>query len=150
MLACLELSAPLETEDFRIWKQTRTGLLSYPLEVNAARAHLASSIYVQMALKPRYCPHCRAYRRHHAATAHDVIEASLMAQRVIENALHGQPAMLDDPRIQKRKEHLIQQAAITLKPFKISMPIRKRIPDRRGRAHQGGQQWNFGCTAVMQ
>ena len=115
MLACLELSAPLETEDFRIWKQTRTGLLSYPLEVNAARAHLASSIYVQMALKPDIVHIVGHTEAHHAATAHDVIEASLMAQRVIENALHGQPAMLDDPRIQKRKEHLIQQAAITIR-----------------------------------
>jgi methylmalonyl-CoA mutase cobalamin-binding subunit len=46
MLACLELIAPLERPDFRIWRQTRTGLLSYPLDPAAARAHLAASVYV--------------------------------------------------------------------------------------------------------
>ncbi|MCU0486208.1 MAG: cobalamin B12-binding domain-containing protein, partial [Anaerolineales bacterium] len=53
MLAVLELIAPLaQRDDFRIWRQTRTGLLSYPLEPAAARAHLAASIYLQMALRP--------------------------------------------------------------------------------------------------
>ena len=37
MLACLELIAPLEGPDFQIWRQTRTGLLSYPLDPTAAR-----------------------------------------------------------------------------------------------------------------
>jgi len=115
MLACLELSASLENKDFRIWKQTRTGLLSYPLEINAARAHLASSIYVQMALKPDIVHIVGHTEAHHAATAQDVIEASLMAQRVIENALQGQPDMLNNLVIQQRKEHLLQEAQITLR-----------------------------------
>lgn len=114
ILACLELSSSLVGKGFRIWKQTRTGLLSYPLEENAARAHLASSIYVQMALKPDIVHIVGHTEAHHAATAQDVISASLMAQRVIENALLGQPSMLDDPAIQQRKEHLIHEAQITL------------------------------------
>jgi hypothetical protein len=52
MMACLEMIAPLEGSGFRIWLQTRTGLLSYPLDPDAARAHLATSVYVQMALQP--------------------------------------------------------------------------------------------------
>ena len=52
MMAMLEMIDPLAEEgDFRIWKQTRTGLLSYPLDPTAARAHLAASIYLQMALE---------------------------------------------------------------------------------------------------
>jgi hypothetical protein len=42
MLAVLDLIAPLAGPDFRIWRQTRTGLLSYPLDLVAARAHLAA------------------------------------------------------------------------------------------------------------
>ena len=39
MLACLELIAPLAGPDFRIWRQTRVGLLSHPLDPEAgARA----------------------------------------------------------------------------------------------------------------
>ncbi|HAF61888.1 MAG TPA: methionine synthase [Anaerolineaceae bacterium] len=114
MQACLEICAPLENEDFRIWRQTRTGLLSYPLEDNAARAHLAASIYLQMALKPHIIHIVGHTEAHHAASAEDVIAASLMAQRAITNALHGQPDMLQDPVIQSRKEHLLNQAHTTL------------------------------------
>lgn len=114
MLASLELSSSLEDENFHLWKQTRTGLLSYPLEENAARAHLAASIYVQMALKPDIVHIVGHTEAHHAATAQDVIDASLMANRVIENAVHGQPDMCKDPVIQEQKDHLIHEAQITL------------------------------------
>ena len=118
MAACLEICSPLENQDFHIWKQTRTGLLSYPLEDNAARAHLAASIYVQMALRPDIVHIVGHTEAHHAASAEDIIQASLMAQRVIENALRGQPDMLHDPSIQKRKEQLIHEAQITLKAIR--------------------------------
>jgi hypothetical protein len=52
MLAIIKLIEPLVTDEFRIWRQTRTGLLSYPLDPSAARAHLAASVYLQMALRP--------------------------------------------------------------------------------------------------
>jgi len=52
MLAVLDLLEPLSGPDFHIWRQTRTGLLSYPLDLDAARAHLAASVYVQMVLRP--------------------------------------------------------------------------------------------------
>ncbi len=46
MVAIIKLIEPLATEDFRIWRQTRTGLLSYPVDPDAARAHLAASVYL--------------------------------------------------------------------------------------------------------
>ncbi len=46
----------LEPATFRIWKQTRIGLLSHPLDPSAARGHLAASTYLQMALKPDRTP----------------------------------------------------------------------------------------------
>jgi methylmalonyl-CoA mutase cobalamin-binding subunit len=114
MAAILEMIAPLETADFRIWRQTRTGLLSYPLEIEAARAHLAASIYVQMALKPHIVHIVGHTEADHAATAPDVIEACLMARRSIENALQGMPDLLSDPKIQQRKEELIAESNVTL------------------------------------
>ena len=63
-------------QDFRIWKQTRTGLLSYPVDRVAARAHLATSIYFQMALNPHIIHIVGHTEAHHAASADDVIEAS--------------------------------------------------------------------------
>jgi len=118
MLAILEIIAPLEDENFHIWRQTRTGLLSYPLEDNAARAHLATSIYLQMALRPHIVHIVGHTEADHAATAMDVIAASLAARRSIENALAGQPDMTLDSKVQARKKHLIDQVQITLQAIR--------------------------------
>ncbi len=118
MLAILEMVDPLEDENFHVWRQTRTGLLSYPLEDNAARAHLATSIYLQMALRPHIIHIVGHTEADHAATASDVIAASLAARRSIENALAGQPDMTVDPNIRARKKHLIEQTEITLQAIR--------------------------------
>ncbi len=118
MSAVLMMCADLERDDFRVWRQTRTGLLSYPLEENAARAHLAASIYTQMALMPHIVHIVGHSEAHHAATAGDIIDAGKMARRAIENALRGQADMLSDRKIQERRAHLIQEAQITLQAIK--------------------------------
>jgi methylmalonyl-CoA mutase cobalamin-binding subunit len=119
MLAILKMIEPLSSPSFRIWKQTRTGLLSYPLNLPAARAHLAASIYVQMALHPHIVHIVGHTEADHAATPDDIIEACQMAQRSIENALRGAPDMLADPRIQARAEELEKEARVTLDAIRI-------------------------------
>jgi methylmalonyl-CoA mutase cobalamin-binding subunit len=114
MLAGLEMIAPLAGPDFRIWRQTRTGLLSYPLDPDAARAHLAASVYLQMALRPHILHVVGHTEAHHAATADDVIEACKLARRAVENALRGQPDMAADPAVQRRKGELVREARDTL------------------------------------
>jgi methylmalonyl-CoA mutase cobalamin-binding subunit len=114
MLAALKLIEPLADDGFHIWKQTRTGLLSYPVDLTAARAHLASSIYLQMALKPHIIHVVGHTEAHHAATAEDVIEACLLARRSIENAIRGAPDMTADPAVQAQVEHLVAEATVTL------------------------------------
>ena len=114
MSAALELTSELEDKNFRIWRQTRTGLLSHPLEENAARAHLAAGIYVQMALKPHIVHIVGHTEAHHAATAKDVIDATRMARRAIENALAGQPNMLTDPVLIRRKNKIVEESRLTL------------------------------------
>jgi len=114
MLAILELIEPLSGPEFHIWRETRTGLLSYPLDFVAARAHLAASVYLQMTLKPHIVHVVGHTEAHHAATAEDVIEACGLARRSIENSLRGAPDMTSDPRVLERKQELISQAAETL------------------------------------
>ncbi|CAG0932128.1 hypothetical protein TFLX_02479 [Thermoflexales bacterium] len=127
MLAMLDIIAPLATEDFRIWRQTRTGLLSYPLQVDAARAHLAASVYVQMAVQP-HIVHVVSYTEaDHAATADDVIASCQMARRAIENALRGAPDLTADPRVQARRAELVQQAQFTLAA--IAAIADRAVPD---------------------
>ena len=114
MLAVQKLVEPLAGSNFHIWKQTRTGLLSYPLDVNAARAHLATSIYLQMALKPDIIHIVGHTEAHHAASAEDVMDACGIARKAIENALNGTPDMTADPIIQFQVDHLVSEAQITL------------------------------------
>jgi methylmalonyl-CoA mutase cobalamin-binding subunit len=114
MLACMVMTEPLQDDHFHIWRQTRTGLLSYPLQEDAARAHLSASIYLQMALKPHILHIVGHTEAHHAATANDIIVASRMARQAIENASKGQPAMTHDPAIQNRVEALVTEAQVTL------------------------------------
>jgi hypothetical protein len=126
MLACLEMIDPLACParagspgiegraGFRILRQTRLGLLSHPLDPEAARGHLAAATYLQMALKPDIVHVVGHTEAHHAATADDVIAACRVARRAIENAVRGAPDMTLDPRVQARKAELITEASVTL------------------------------------
>ncbi len=117
MLAILRLIEPLTGSDFRIWLQTRTGLLSYPVDLDAARSHLASSIYLQMALRP-HIVHVVGYTEaDHAATAAEVIESCKLARRAIENGMGG-PDMTQDECIQQRVDELARDAVITLEAIR--------------------------------
>ena len=130
MLAIIDLIAPLASapslsasckgkrlphgRPFRIWKQTRTGLLSYPLDPTAARAHLAASVYLQMALHPHIVHVVSHTEADHAAAAEDVIEACGLARRAIQNALQGAPDMTADPQVRARRRDLVASAHLTL------------------------------------
>ncbi len=121
MVAIIKLIEPLATADFRIWRQTRTGLLSYPVDPAAARAHLAASVYLQMALCP-HIVHVVGYSEaDHAATAADVIESCKLARRSIKNAF-GAPDMTQDNRVIARSNELIQEAAVTLEAISSLAP----------------------------
>lgn len=108
-LAQIELSERFADEGFRVWRQTRTGLLSYPVNAYRARAHLAQSTMLQMAVKP-HIVHVVGYcEADHAATTADVVESTVMAQEVIETALRGTPDMTRDTDVQQRKTELLAE-----------------------------------------
>jgi methylmalonyl-CoA mutase cobalamin-binding subunit len=118
MLAVLDLIDPLADDNFRIWRQSRTGLLSYPVDIDAARAHLVASIYLQMSIKPHIIHIVGHTEANHAATPEDVIEAANLARRAIENAISGQPDMSADPIIQQRRDQLVNESITTLNAIK--------------------------------
>ncbi|MDP1713121.1 MAG: cobalamin B12-binding domain-containing protein [Anaerolineales bacterium] len=109
MLAGLKMIEPLANKSFHILKQTRIGLLSHPLDSDAARGHLAAATYLQMTLKPHIYHIVGHTEAHHAATAEDVIEAGKIVRRAIDNAL-GAPDMTADPAIKKRVNQLVAEA----------------------------------------
>jgi methylmalonyl-CoA mutase cobalamin-binding subunit len=94
---------------FKVWKQTRIGLLSHPLDPEAARGHLAASTYLQMALKPHIYHIVGHTEADHAATAEDVIIASRIVRRAIDNAM-GAPDLTADPAIARRRADLVGEA----------------------------------------
>jgi len=122
MQACLKLIEQLANPNFRIWRQTRTGLLSYPLDLIEARAHLAASVYLQMSLKPHIVHVVGHTEAHHAATAEDVVEACRLAQRVVADSLKGSPDMTADPVIRARVDELFTEAIITLDTIRSLAP----------------------------
>jgi glutamate mutase epsilon subunit len=104
----------LETPNFHIWRQTRTGLLSYPLDEDRARAHLANSVYVQMAIQP-HIVHVVGYTEaHHAATAEEVIASCKMAHKAIESALYGKIDLVHGENIQQRVEELVSETQVLI------------------------------------
>jgi len=114
ILASCDLVESLADKDFSAYRQTRTGLPSYPIDQDAAGAHLAASIYLQMALRPHIIHVVSACEAHHAATADDIIHNCRAAQHVIAHCLRGTPDMKHDPQVQHRKQELITEAQVLL------------------------------------
>lgn len=121
-LAQIALAESFADEGFRIWRQTRTGLLSYPLPVAQARAHLAQSVMLQMAVRPHIIHVVGYTEADHAATADEVIESAQMAGYVAEVALRGNPDMTADPLVQERKEELIAETHVLLDAIRALSP----------------------------
>lgn len=118
MLAVIEMTADLENESFKIIREARSGLLSYPVDMDEGKGQLASSTMLQMAIKPEII-HVVAYcEANHAAYAADVIESCRIVKKVIDNAQKGQPDMTHDPVVQKRKSELINEADFLISAIK--------------------------------
>jgi len=118
MLACIALAERMADGGFRIYRQTRTGLLSYPTDPEMALGQLASSVYLQMALRPHVVHVVSACEAHHAATPEDIVQSCKIASWVIKTCLEGAPELTADPQVQARKEELIAEAELTLEAIR--------------------------------
>jgi hypothetical protein len=114
MLAKLELLESLQGERFRVWRETRGGLTSYPPDPSVARGHLAATVSLQMQLKPHIVHIVGHTEAHHATTATELIEACRIADGAISQCLLGLPDMTGDSRVQRRKTGLLADATTLL------------------------------------
>jgi len=114
MLAKLELVESLRDGRFRVWRETRGGLTSYPPDPAVARGHLAATVCLQMQLKPHIVHIVGHTEANHAATASELIEACRITDGAISQCLLGLPDMTTDPRVQARKEQLLAEANLLL------------------------------------
>ncbi|MCG1010994.1 cobalamin B12-binding domain-containing protein [Tepidanaerobacter sp. GT38] len=118
MLAKIELIESLQDENFTVYRQARAGIASLPADLNQAKGQLAASCQLAMAIKP-HIYHVVGYcEAHHAATAQDVIESCKIVRGVIRNVMLGAVDITQDPKVQERKNQLIEEAQITLNAIK--------------------------------
>ena len=99
---------------FHVWRETRGGLTSYPPDPSVARGHLAATVCLQMQLKPHIVHIVGHTEAHHATTAEELIEACRITDGAISQCLLGLPDMTSDPRVQRRKDELLADAAVLL------------------------------------
>lgn len=110
MLAKIELMSTLEDKNFKVYRQARAGLTSFPADLYAAKGQLAASAYLAMNIKP-HIYHVVGYcEAHHAAKAEDVIESCKIVRGVIKNDFLGAVDMTKDKTVQNRKAELISEA----------------------------------------
>jgi hypothetical protein len=114
MWATIALVESLEDETFRTHRQVRTGLLSFPVDLDAAKGQLASSMYTAMMLKPEIVHVVGFCEANHASTAQDVIESCRIVRQVVKECLLGVPNPLLDPKIVKRRDQLVREAMLLL------------------------------------
>lgn len=126
MLAKLDLISSLEDEGFRVWRETRTGLLSYPTDMAVAKGQLASSVLLQMAVQPHIVHVVAHTEANHAARPEDIEEAVKIARGAIRAALMGLPDVRETSLVMRRKQELISDARVILDA------IRKVAPSESG------------------
>src|SRR5690606_27286719 len=122
MLAKLDLVESLATPGFVILRETRGGLSSYPADLDMAKGHLATSVLLQMAVRPQIVHVVGFPEADHEATAEEVIQSCLIARKAIENALTGMPDMTLDPRVQARRRQLVEETRLLLEAIRELAP----------------------------
>jgi uncharacterized protein (TIGR01319 family) len=112
MKAAYELVLPLTQHfDFNILKQTRSGLPSFPPNLNQAKGHLAFGIYTQLYMEPDILHVVTHSEAHHEASADDIIESCEITKQVCWDFIKGNvPQIWSDPKIKSRIQELKQGA----------------------------------------
>ena len=121
-LAKIELVESLQDKNFRIYRQARAGLASFPADLNQAKGQLAASAYLAMAIKPHIYHVVGFCEAHHAATAEDIIESAMIVRGVLRNEFLGSIDMTKDKNVQRRKEELVEEAMIIIDAIKSIGP----------------------------
>jgi len=113
ILAKNELLNTLVSKDFKIIKQVRTGLSSFPLQLNKAKGQLAVATAIQLAIKPDVVHVVSFSEANHAARPEDIIESCDIVEQVI-NRVYSSNINYIDEKVEKRKEELITQTKLMI------------------------------------
>ncbi|MFX1267202.1 MAG: methionine synthase [Promethearchaeota archaeon] len=109
ILAKDELLHTLIDQNFSVIRQVRTGLASFPLDLDKAKGQLAAATMVQLSIKPDIVHVVSYSEADHAARPEDVIESCKIVDQII-NKIYSSNLKIIDEKIQQRKKELIKQA----------------------------------------
>ncbi len=118
MLAKIELVESLVDEDFKVYRQARAGLASFPANLYQAKGQLAASAYLAMSIKPHIYHVVGFCEAHHAAKADDIIESAMIVRGILKNEFLGSVDMTKDRKVIERKNILIEEAKIIINSIK--------------------------------
>jgi methylmalonyl-CoA mutase cobalamin-binding subunit len=114
MLAKLDLIESLAGPDFKVYRQVRAGLASFPPDLDVAKGHLAAATQTGLHLRP-HIVHVVAYcEAVHIAQPEDVVASCRIARGVIRQGLDGMPDAGLDPQVQARRRELVAEARLLL------------------------------------
>ncbi|NLV88665.1 MAG: cobalamin B12-binding domain-containing protein [Tissierellia bacterium] len=122
MLAKIELVESLVDDNFKVYRQARAGLASFPTNLYQAKGQLAASAYLAMAIKPHIYHVVGFCEAHHAARAEDIIESAMIVRGIIKNEFLGSVNMAKDKNVQERKNELIKEAKVIIEAIKSLNP----------------------------
>jgi len=118
MLAKLEMVATLEDTDFRVLREVRAGIASLPSDPELAKGHMAASAVYSMMVKPHIL-HVVGYSEGYRIVTPDIlIESCRIARGAVNLALKGSFDAGLENIVEKRKEHLMSEAAVILEAIK--------------------------------
>jgi hypothetical protein len=102
----------------RIWRETRTGIESFPPDPALAKIQLARSTFLQLIVDPHIIHIVSYCEADHAATAEDAIDSSKLVRRCVRVFRQHEPDLLkyrDDPQVVARREHLLRETRFLLR-----------------------------------
>lgn len=135
MLAALDLLRELESDDFCIIRQVRTGLTSLATDPAVAKGQLISSLQLGLQLRPHIVHIVGFSEADHAATAAEVIEAGRMVQGMLRNTRDGIPWAEGDLAVARRRAELVAEARVLLWAIgSLSRPASRDPDDELGLA----------------
>ncbi|MHB8926406.1 MAG: methionine synthase [Bacillota bacterium] len=122
MLAKADLIESLAGPRFRVYRQVRAGLASFPPDLFLAKGQLAYATSLGMALRP-HIVHVVGYTEgHHVAGPDEVIESCKIVRGVIRSTLEGLPDPAADPAVQERRWELKQEAGVLIEAIRRLAP----------------------------
>jgi len=110
MLAKIEMIEGLQDESFTYLKQVRAGLSHFSVDKDVAKGQLSASTLLSLLIRPHIIHVVSYCEANHAASPEDVIESCKIVRGVLRNCWGGFPDIVNDEKIQKRKNELVTRA----------------------------------------